>query len=71
MYLNVQMQNYITIKLLKQIKMEKKFEVLPPIMPNFVRFKKEAGLRQTFQDYHNFNRQNNSTKPLLVAGAVN
>jgi hypothetical protein len=25
--------------------MEKKFEVLPP-MPNFVRFKKEAGLRQ-------------------------
>jgi len=26
--------------------MEKKFEVLPPIMPNFARFKKEAGLRQ-------------------------
>ena len=26
--------------------MEKKFEVLPPIMPNFVCFKKEAGLRQ-------------------------
>ena len=26
--------------------MEKKFEVLPPMMPNFVRFKKEAGLRQ-------------------------
>jgi hypothetical protein len=26
--------------------MEKKFEVLPPTMPNFVRFKKEAGLRQ-------------------------
>lgn len=26
--------------------MEKKFEVLPPSMPNFVRFKKEAGLRQ-------------------------
>lgn len=26
---------------------------------------------QTFQVYHKFNRQNNSTKPLLVAGAVN
>ena len=26
--------------------MEKKFEVLPPTMPNFVRFKKEAGLKQ-------------------------
>lgn len=26
--------------------MEKKFEVLPPMMPNFVRFKKEAALRQ-------------------------
>ena len=26
--------------------MEKTFEVLPPMMPNFVRFKKEAGLRQ-------------------------
>lgn len=26
--------------------MEKKLEVLPPMMPNFVRFKKEAGLRQ-------------------------
>ena len=26
--------------------MEKKCEVLPPMMPNFVRFKKEAGLRQ-------------------------
>ena len=26
--------------------MEKKFEVLPPSMPNFVRFKKVAGLRQ-------------------------
>jgi hypothetical protein len=26
---------------------------------------------QTFQVYHNFNKQNNSTKPLLVAGAVN
>ena len=26
--------------------MEKKFQVLPPTMPNFVRFKKEAGLRQ-------------------------
>lgn len=26
--------------------MDKKFEVLPPMMPNFVRFKKEAGLRQ-------------------------
>ena len=26
--------------------MEKRFEVLPPTMPNFVRFKKEAGLRQ-------------------------
>ena len=26
--------------------MEKKFEVLPPSMPNFVKFKKEAGLRQ-------------------------
>ncbi len=26
--------------------MEKKFEVIPPMMPNFVRFKKEAGLRQ-------------------------
>lgn len=26
--------------------MEKKFEVLPPSMPNFVRFKKLAGLRQ-------------------------
>lgn len=26
--------------------MEKRFEVLPPMMPNFVRFKREAGLRQ-------------------------
>jgi len=26
--------------------MEKRFEVLPPRMPNFVRFKHEAGLRQ-------------------------
>jgi hypothetical protein len=26
--------------------MEKRFEVLPPTMPNFVRFKHEAGLRQ-------------------------
>ena len=26
--------------------MEKKFELLPPTMPNFARFKKEAGLRQ-------------------------
>ena len=26
--------------------MEKKFEVLPPLMPNFVRFKREAGLKQ-------------------------
>lgn len=26
--------------------MEKKFEVLPPMMPNFVRFKNKAGLRQ-------------------------
>lgn len=26
--------------------MEKRFEVLPPIMPNFVRFKQEAGLKQ-------------------------
>jgi hypothetical protein len=26
--------------------MEKKFEVLPPMMPNFARFKKEAALRQ-------------------------
>ncbi len=26
--------------------MEKKFKILPPMMPNFVRFKKEAGLRQ-------------------------
>jgi hypothetical protein len=26
--------------------MEKKFEVLPPMMPNFVRFKQEAGLKQ-------------------------
>lgn len=26
--------------------MRKMFEVLPPMMPNFVRFKKEAGLRQ-------------------------
>jgi len=26
--------------------MEKRFEVLPPMMPNFVRFKKEAGLKQ-------------------------
>lgn len=26
--------------------MEKKFEVLPPMMPNYVRFKQEAGLRQ-------------------------
>jgi hypothetical protein len=26
--------------------MEKRFDVLPPMMPNFVRFKKEAGLRQ-------------------------
>ena len=29
-----------------KIKMNKLFEVLPPRMPNFVRFKKEAGLRQ-------------------------
>ncbi len=26
--------------------MEKKFEVLPPIMPNYVRFRAEPGLRQ-------------------------
>ncbi len=26
--------------------MKKHFEVLPPTMPNFVRFKQEAGLRQ-------------------------
>ena len=26
--------------------MEKKFEELPPMMPNFVRFKQEAGLKQ-------------------------
>jgi hypothetical protein len=26
-----------------KIKMNKLFEVLPPMMPNFVRFKKEAG----------------------------
>lgn len=26
--------------------MEKKFKVLPPHMPNFVRFEKEPGLRQ-------------------------
>lgn len=26
--------------------MEKKFELLPPVMPNFAMFKKEAGLRQ-------------------------
>lgn len=26
--------------------MQKLFEVLPPSMPNFVRFKNEAGLRQ-------------------------
>lgn len=26
--------------------MEKRFEVLPPTMPNFVRFKKEVGLKQ-------------------------
>lgn len=26
--------------------MEKRFKVLPPMMPNFVRFKQEAGLRQ-------------------------
>jgi hypothetical protein len=26
--------------------MKKKFEVLPPIMPNYVRFKREAGLEQ-------------------------
>lgn len=26
--------------------MNKLFEVLPPSMPNFVRFKKEAGLKQ-------------------------
>jgi len=26
--------------------MEKKFELLPPTMPNFVQIKKEAGLRQ-------------------------
>jgi len=26
--------------------MEKKFELLPPTMPNFAMFKKEAGLRQ-------------------------
>lgn len=26
--------------------MEKKFKVLPPSMPNFVRFEKEVGLRQ-------------------------
>ena len=29
-----------------KIKMNKLFEVLPPMMPNFVRFKKEDGLRQ-------------------------
>ncbi len=29
-----------------KMKMEKKFEVLPPTMPNFVRFKQEAGLKQ-------------------------
>lgn len=43
--------------------MEKKFEVLPPMMPNFVRLKHEAGLRQDGfkidQGYHigNFTRQ--------------
>jgi hypothetical protein len=26
--------------------MEKKFKMLPPLMPNFVRFEKEIGLRQ-------------------------
>ncbi len=26
--------------------MKIKFEILPPIMPNFVRFKQEAGLKQ-------------------------
>ena len=26
--------------------MEKRFEVLPPTMPNFIRFKQAAGLRQ-------------------------
>lgn len=26
--------------------MEKSFEVIPPMMPNFVRFKKPAGLKQ-------------------------
>ena len=26
--------------------MQKKFEILPPSMPNFVHFKKEAGLKQ-------------------------
>jgi hypothetical protein len=31
---------------LKQKSMEKLFKVLPPIMPNFVRFEKELGLRE-------------------------
>jgi hypothetical protein len=26
--------------------MEKKFELLPPTMPNFIQFKREAGLKQ-------------------------
>jgi len=26
--------------------MEKSFEILPPMMPNFIRYKKEAGLKQ-------------------------
>ena len=61
--------------------MQKKFGVLPPMMPNFVRFKKAAGLRQDgFKvdegfPISNFTKEEaeeygeldgaNSTKPLL------
>ena len=41
-----QSTNIIYLLHTKLKKMEKKFEVLPPTMPNYVRFKKSAGLRQ-------------------------
>lgn len=43
--------------------MEKKFEVLPPTMPNFVRFKKETALRQDgFKVYEGFDIANFTTE---------
>jgi hypothetical protein len=39
--------------------MEKKFKVVPPTMPNFVRFEKESGLRQDgFKAVENFDIRN-------------